>query len=41
MLFIYTIYSGHNMLNTINASVNTIEIPDKDKIKNEIKNKNP
>ena len=38
----YTIYSVHNMLKyNSNASVNTIEIPDKDKIKNEIKNKNP
>lgn len=38
----YTIYSVHNMLKyNSNASVNTIEIPDKDKIKNEIKDKNP
>lgn len=38
----YTIYSVHNMLKyNSNATVNTIEIPDKDKIKNEIKDKNP
>lgn len=38
----YTIYSVHNMLKyNSNATVNNIEIPDKDKIKNEIKDKNP
>lgn len=38
----FTIYSVHNMLKyNSNATVNTIEIPDKDKIKNEIKDKNP
>lgn len=38
----YTIYSVHNMLKyNSNATVNTIEIPDKDKIKNEMKEKNP
>ena len=38
----YTIYIVHNMLKyNSNATVNTIEIPDKDKIKNEIKDKNP
>jgi len=38
----YTIYSVHNMLKyNSNATVNTIEIPDKEKITNEIKDKIP
>ena len=38
----YTIYSVHNMLKSNpNATIKTIEIPDKEKVTNEMKEKNP
>ena len=38
----YTIYSVHNMLKSNpNATVKTVEIPDKDKVINDMKDKEP